>query len=106
MRHREFGLGRRLDGHHRLVLEAADPSQVLVRDVGVPLVLVEQLQLQLGVLDEVVELPLLRLEVGEVGVQVSLENLCSNTWTFHKVLFSILRTFRPNRDLSKVSLFS
>ena len=64
----EFGLRRRLDGHHRLVLEAADAAKVLVRDVGVPLVLVEQLQLQLGVLDEVVQLALLGLQVGEIGV--------------------------------------
>ena len=86
----ELGLRRRLDGHHGLVLEAADAAEVLVRDVGAPLVLVEQLQLQLGVLDEVVELPLLRLEVGEVGVQVSLENLCSSITHGHSTRFYFL----------------
>ena len=56
MRYLEFGLRRCLDCHHRLVPEPVDAPKILIGDVCVAFVLVQELQLQFGVLDQVVEL--------------------------------------------------
>ena len=70
MWHLKLGLRRRLDGHDGLILEPGHAAEVLICDVGVALVLVEQLELQLCVLDEVVQLVLFGFQVGQVGVEV------------------------------------
>ena len=52
----QLGLWWCVDRHDGLVLEPGHRPQVLVRDVSVALVLIQQLQLELGIADEVVKL--------------------------------------------------
>ena len=64
MWHLELSFWRSLDSHHRLVLEPGHTPKILVRDVGIGLVLVEELQLQLSVADEVIQLILFGFEIS------------------------------------------
>ncbi len=70
MRHLQLGFRRGLDRHDGLVSEPVDGAEVLVRHVGVTLILIEELEVELRISDEIVELVLLGLKVGQVSVEV------------------------------------
>ena len=64
MRDLELGLWWCFDRHHCLVFEPWHTPEILVGDVSVASVLVQQLQLHIGVPNQVVQLILLGFEIS------------------------------------------
>ena len=64
MRNLQLGFRRRFDGHDGLIFETSYVADIVTRDVSVSFVFVEQLQLEFGVANQVVELILFGFQIG------------------------------------------